>query len=106
MMVEGTYGGTRSRVLCGPGVSGAFKENVVVTQGRVLSVVVYGCGATDKQKDLYKRHTPETIVRIMPGSSSGRVIKSPRTADRVERYVQQTWTESKFGEDGGTVGGT
>ena len=29
-----------------------------------------------------------------PGSSSGRGSNSPITADRVERYVQQTWTES------------
>ena len=28
-----------------------------------------------------------------------------RTADRMERYVQQTWAESKLGEDGGKVGG-
>ena len=41
-----------------------------------------------------------------PGSSSERGSKSPRTADRVERYVQQTWTESMFGEYGGNVGGT
>ena len=34
-----------------------------------------------------------------PGSNSGRGRKSPKTADRVERYVQQTWTESMFGED-------
>ena len=25
-------------------------------------IVVYRCGGTDKQKDWYKRHTPETIV--------------------------------------------
>ena len=41
-----------------------------------------------------------------PGSSSGRGSKSPKTADRVERYVQQTWTESMFGQDGCNVGGT
>ena len=43
---------------------------------------------------------------VWPGSSSARESKSPRTADRVERYVQQTWTESMFGEDGGNVGET
>ncbi|KAK2164917.1 hypothetical protein NP493_1391g00011 [Ridgeia piscesae] len=40
------------------------------------------------------------------GSSSGRGSKSPRIADRLERYVQQTWTEITFGEDGGNAGGT
>ena len=30
----------------------------------------------------------------------------PRTADRVEGYVQQTRTENKFGEDAGNVGET
>ena len=35
---------------------------------------------------MYKRHSPETIVRIWPGSISGWGSKSPRTADRVERY--------------------
>ena len=70
------------------------------TGERFDPIVVYRCGGTDKQNDFYKRHTPETIVRIWPGSSSGRGSKSPRTADRVERFVQQTWTESMFGEDG------
>ena len=71
------------------------------TGERLEPIVVYRCGETDKQKDLYKRHTPETILlRCWPGSSSGRGSNSPRTADRVEIYVQQTWTESMFGEDG------
>ena len=39
---------------------------------------------------MYKRPTPETFER-------GWGRKSPRTADRMERYVQQTWTGSKFG---------
>ena len=38
--------------------------------------------------------------------ADGEASCSPRTADRVERYVQETWTESMFGEDGGNVGST
>ncbi len=49
-------------------------------------IVVYRCGGTDKHKDLYRRDTPETIIRIWPGSSSGWGSNSPRTADRVEKY--------------------
>ena len=93
-MVERTYEDTKSRMLCGSGVSGEFKVNIGLTEG-----------SADKQKDLYKRHTPETIIRIWPGSSSGWGSYSPRTADSVDRYFQQTWTEGTFGEDGGNVGG-
>ena len=32
------------------------------TGERLEPIVVYRCDETDKQKDLYKRHTPETIV--------------------------------------------
>ena len=54
-MVEGTYEDTKSRVLCGPGVSGESKLNVDLTQGSVF--------VPDKQKDLYKTHTPDIIER-------------------------------------------
>ena len=108
MLVEGTYEDTKSRVLCGPGVSGEPKVNVGLTQGSALSPLlhVYLCGETDKQQDLYKSHTPETIVRRWPGSGRGWGSKSPRTVDRVERYYQQTWSEGRLGEDGGNVSGT
>ena len=55
-------------------------------------------------RDLYKSHTPKTIVRRWSGSGSRWGSKSPRTVDRVERYFQQTWIESTLGEDGGNVG--
>ena len=42
-MVEGTYEDTKTRVLCGPGVSGEFKVNVGLTQGAP-------CGGTDEQQ--------------------------------------------------------
>ena len=58
------------------------------TGKRFDPIVVYRCGGTDKQKDLYKRHTPETLVRIWPGSRSRWGSKSSRTVDRMERYVQ------------------
>ena len=54
-MVEGTYEDTKSRVLCGPGVSGESKVNVDLTQASVF--------VPDKQKDLYKRHTPDISKR-------------------------------------------
>ena len=54
-MVEGTYEDTKSRVLCGPGVSGESEVNVDLTQGSVF--------VPDKQTDLYKRHTPHIIER-------------------------------------------
>ena len=38
------------------------------------------------------------------GSDSGWGNRSPRTAD-ISSLFQQTWTESKFGEDGGNVRG-
>ena len=104
-MVEGTYEDTKSRVLCGPGVRRVQSKCRPDTGERIDPIVVGLCGGTDKQKDLYKRHSPETIVRIWPGSSSGWGSKSPRIVDRVERYFQHTWTEGTFGEDGGNVGG-
>ena len=54
-MVEVTYEDTKSRVLCGPGVSGESQVNVDLTQGSVFFLV--------KQKDLYRRHTPDIIER-------------------------------------------
>ena len=74
------------------------------TWERLDPIVVYRCGGTDKQKDLYKSHTPKTIVRRWSGSGRRRGSKSPRTVDRVERYIQQTWIESTLGEDGGNMG--
>ena len=41
----------------------------------------------------------------MTGNSSGWGSRSPRTADRMERYFQQSWTESRIGEDRDNVGG-
>ena len=76
------------------------------TGERLEPISVYRCGETDKQictKDILRKLL---YSDAWPGSSSGRGSNSPRTADRVERYVQQTWTESMFGEDGGNVGGT
>ena len=40
-MVEGTYEGTKSRVLCGPGVSGESKVNVGLTQGGALIPLLF-----------------------------------------------------------------
>ena len=74
------------------------------TGERLDPIVVYRCGGTDKQKDLYKSHTPKTIVRSWSGSGSRWGSKSPKTVDRVERYFQQRWIESTLGEDGGNVG--
>ena len=54
-MVEGTYEDTKSRVLCGPGMSEKSKINVDLTQWSVF--------VPDKQIDLYKRHTPDIIER-------------------------------------------
>ena len=89
------------------------KEQDVVWTGNVSGlgrecpepiVICRSCG-TDKQKDWYVRHSGKTLLgQLVSGNRWG--SRSPRTADRVERYVQQTWTESKFGEDGGNVDGT
>ena len=40
-MVEGTYEDTKSRVLCGPGVSGISKVNVDLTQKSALSPLLF-----------------------------------------------------------------
>ena len=40
-LVEGTYDDTKSRVLCGPGVSGESKVNVGLTQGSALSLLLF-----------------------------------------------------------------
>ena len=40
-LVEGTYEDTKSRVLCGPGVSGESKVNVGLTQGNALSLLLF-----------------------------------------------------------------
>ena len=100
-VVEGTYEDTKSRELCGPGVSGESKVNVGLTQGNALSLFLFIAVVKLISKKICTKDSD-----AWPGSSSGRESKSPRTADRVERYVQQTWTESMFGEDGGNVGGT
>ncbi|KAK2144649.1 hypothetical protein NP493_4157g00014 [Ridgeia piscesae] len=39
--VEGTYGDTKIRVLCGPGVSGESKINVGLTQGSALISLLF-----------------------------------------------------------------
>ena len=52
--MEGQIGGgdTKSRELCGPGMSGEAKVNVSLTQGSALTPLLFiGCGGTDKQKD-------------------------------------------------------
>ena len=40
-LVEGTYEDTKSRVLCGPGVSGESKVNVGLTQGSASSPLLF-----------------------------------------------------------------
>ena len=40
-MVEGTYEDMKSRVLCGPGVSGEFKINIGLKQGSTLSPLLF-----------------------------------------------------------------
>ena len=106
--MEGTYEDTKSRVLCGPGVSGESKVNVGLTQGSALIPLLF----IALVKLIGRRICTKDILRkllysdVWPGRSSGRGSKSPRTANRVEGYVQQTWTESMFGEDGGNMGGT
>ena len=40
-LVEGTYEDTKSRVLCGPGVSGEPKVNVGLTQRSALSLLLF-----------------------------------------------------------------
>ena len=39
--MEGTYDDTKSRVLCGPGVSGESKVNVGLTQGSALIPLLF-----------------------------------------------------------------
>ena len=58
------------------------------TWERLDPIVVYRCSGTDKQKDLYKSHTPKTIVRRWTGSGGRWGSKSPRTVELVERYFQ------------------
>ena len=106
--MEGTFEDTKSRVLCGPGVSGESKVNIDLTQGSALSLFLLIAVV----KLISRKICTKDILRKIlysdagPGSNSGRGSNFPRTADRVERYVQQTWTESMFGEEGGNVGGT
>ena len=40
-LVEGTFEDTKSRELCGPGVSGESKVNVGLTQGSALSPLLF-----------------------------------------------------------------
>ena len=40
-LVEGTYEDAKSRVLCGPGLSGESKVNVGLTQGSALSPLLF-----------------------------------------------------------------
>ena len=93
--------------VCGPGVSGESKVNVGLTQGSAWSPLLF----IAMVKLISRKICTKDILRKLlysdawPGSSSDRGSKSPRTADRVERYVQQTWTESMFGEDGWDIGG-
>ena len=82
--------------------------NVGLTQGSGLSPFLFIAVVKLISRKICTKDTLRKLLYsdAWPGSSSGRESKSPRTADRVERYVQQTWTESMFGEDGGNVGGT
>ena len=79
-MVEGTYEDTKSRVLCGSGVSGEYKVNVGLKQGSVF--------VPDKQKDLYKGLyiLTKLLNADADGSNSGWGSKYPRTADRVDIF--------------------
>ena len=106
--MEGTYEDTKDRVLCGPGVSGESKVNVGLTHGSAFSPLLFIAVV----KLINRKISTKDILRKLlysyawPGCSSGRGSNSPITADRVESYVQQTWTESMFGVDGGNVGET
>ena len=62
-MIEGTYEDTTSTLLSGGGVAGEIEVNVALTEEHTEPIVVYRPGGTDKQKECYKRHTPEVIVR-------------------------------------------
>ena len=53
--------------------------------------VVYGSDGPDEQT----RMSPEATICSVSGSSSGQESIPPRT------LAQQTWIESKFGENGG-----
>ena len=44
--VEGTYEDTKSRMLCGSGISGEFEVNVGMTHEPIF---VYRCGGSNKQ---------------------------------------------------------
>ena len=72
-----------------------------------LTVILHQNGYLDERyirninNDLYKKTYSEIYCTQMIGSSSGWGSRHQRTADRMDRCVQQSWTESKFGEDRG-----
>ena len=76
--------------------------NVGLTQGSALSPLLFIIAVV---KLVSRKICIKDILRKLlysdawHGSSSGRGSNSPTAADRVERYVQKTWTESIFGED-------
>ena len=91
-------GDTKSRELCGPGVSRESKVNVGLTQGSALSPLLFiAVVELISRKICIKVVLQKTIVRSWPGSGRGWGSKSPITVDRVERYFQHTWIESTLG---------
>ena len=83
--MEGTYEDTKSRELCGPGMSGKSKVNVGLTQGSALSPLLF-----------------IAVVKLI----SRKICVKDILRKLLYSDVQQTWTGSMFGEDGGNVGGT
>ena len=82
-MAQGKYGDTNQGAAWTGGV-GRVQSKCRPGTGECLEpVIIDRYDRTDKQTDWYKRHTPETIVRRWPGSSSGWGSRSQRTADRM-----------------------